>query len=253
MTNRQWVTLHYFFARQFYQSYLPCQPTASEWHCIISLPGNLINHISHDQQRVSNTACFFIRWQSHQSCPIPWPTVCEWHSCFISFPGSVINHGSSHDQLEQDVSDTLSFLCQAVSLIMSHPMTNSMWVTLLYFLCQAVSLLIIFHPMTNSEWAALHYFFARHSHQLPCHPMTNSMWVILLYFFCWQAVSSHPLINSMWETLLHFFARQSHQPCLIPWLTECERHCFISLPGSLINLVSFHDQQDVRDTASWLF
>ena len=80
MTNSEWVTLLYFFARQ-----------------------------------------------SHQSCLIPWPTVCEWH-CFISLPGSLINRVSSHDQ--QSVSDSTLFLCQSVSSIISHPMTNSEWVTL---------------------------------------------------------------------------------------------------------------------------
>ena len=121
------------------------------------------------------TLLYFLARVSHQSCLITWPTVCEWHF-FISLQGSLINHVSSHDQ--QDVSDTALFLYQAVLSIMSHPMTNRMWVTLLYF-----------------------------------------------------------------------FARQSYQSCLIPWPTGSEWHCFISLPGSLINHVSSHDQQQVSDTA----
>ena len=102
------------------------------------------------------------------------------------------------------MSDTALFLCQAVSPIISHPMTNSLWVTQLYF-------------------------FARQSHQ-----------------------SSHPMTNRMWVTQLYLFARQSHQSCLIPWPTACEWDSFISLPGSFINHVSSHDQQEVSDTALFL-
>ena len=152
MTNSMWVTVLYIFASQ------PCLipwPTGSEWHCFNSLPGSFINHVSsHDQQLVSDTAVFlcqavslimslsmitrmwvtllyfFATWQFHQSCLFPWPTGCEWH-CLISLPGTLITHVSSYDQ--QLVSDTALFLCQAVSSIMSLPMTNRMWVTLLYF------------------------------------------------------------------------------------------------------------------------
>ena len=152
MINREWVTLWllYFFARQSHQSCLIPWPTACEWHCFISLPGSLINHVSsYDQQEVSDIALFpcqgvssvmshhmtnslwvtllyFFARQSHQSCLIPWPTGCEWH-CYILLSGSLINHVS------QGVSDTALFLCKSVSSIMSHPMTNSQWVSLLYF------------------------------------------------------------------------------------------------------------------------
>ena len=68
---------------------------------------------------------------SHQSCLIPWPTASECH-CFISLLGTLINHVSSHDL--QLVSDTALFLCQTLSSIMSCPMTNREWVTLLYLL-----------------------------------------------------------------------------------------------------------------------
>ena len=192
MTNRKCVTLLHFFARHSHQSCLISWPTGSEWHCFISLPGTLINHVSsYDQQQVSDTALFpwlactsimshpmtnslwvtmlyFFARHSHQSSLIPWPTDSEWH-CFIFLPGTLINHVSSHDQ--QTVSDTALFLCLALSSIMSHPMTNSMYVT-------------------------LHYFFARHS----------------------------------------------HQSCLIPWPTASEWHCIISLPGAFINHVSSYDQ-----------
>ena len=119
-----------FSARQSHQSCLILAwLTGSEWHCFISLPGNLINHVScHDQQAVSDTA-LFLCWQaiSSTSCLFPWPTGSEWH-CFISLPGNLINCVSSHDQ--QEVSDTALFLCQAVSSIVSHPMTNRKWVTI---------------------------------------------------------------------------------------------------------------------------
>ena len=87
-----------------------------------------------------------------------------------------------------------------------------------------------------------------------------------------SSIMSHPIPNSLWATLLYFFARHSHQSYLIPWPTVSECHCFISLPGRLINhvilwstasewhyFVSFtgsdvssHGQQQVSDTALFL-
>ena len=154
VTNREWVALLCFFARQSHQSCFIPWPTASEWCCFISLSGSfsclilwqtgseqwhyyisllgsLMNYVSsHDQQLVSYCDHCFSK-QSHESCLIPWPTVCEWH-CFISLPDSLINHFSYHDKQEvsdtalfinhgsfnydqQQVSHTASFLCQAVS------------------------------------------------------------------------------------------------------------------------------------------
>ena len=219
MTNRQWVA-----------------------HCFVSLPGSLINHVSsHDQQGVSDTAFFlcqavssimshpmtnsewvtllyFFARQSHQSCLIPWLTVCEWH-CFISLPGSLINHVSSHDQ--QRVSDTL-FLCQAVSSIMSHPMTNRLWVTLLYFFVPG-SLInhVTSHDQQEVSDTAL--------------------------FLCQEVSSilSHPMTNSEWVTLLYFFARQSHQLCLIPHWTVCKSNEFYN--NQLHCLSSYEQLQSVRD------
>ena len=149
MPNRMWVTLLSFFARQSHESCFIPWPTGSEWHCFISLPGSLINHVSsHDQQEVSDTTLFLCQ-AVHQSCFIPWPTASEWHY-FIYLPGSLINHALSHDQ--QAVSGTALFLCQAISAI-------------------------IFHPMTNSEWVILLYFFARQSHQWCFIPWpTGSEW-----------------------------------------------------------------------------
>ena len=160
MMNSMWVTMLYFFAMQSHQSCLIQWPTESEWHCFISLPGSLINHVSsYDQQYVSDNALFFARQSpSHQSC-IPWPTVCEWH-CFIFCQAVsssmshnrewvtllyLINYVSPHDQ--QTVSDTVAL--SPVSSIMSHPMINRMWVTLLYF--QSYQLCFIPWP-TGSKW-----------------------------------------------------------------------------------------------------
>ena len=150
MTNRQWVALLYFFARQ-----------------------------------------------SHQSCPIPWPTGSEWH-CFISdLPGS---------------------------LIMSHSTTNSMQVTLLYYLARqwvilpcffAISL-IMSHATTNRpvwQWVTLLYFFARQSHQL-CHIplwLTVCEWNFLPGSLIW--IRSHAI---SWSTASEWliFVRLSHQSYL---------------------------------------
>ena len=242
MTNRQWVTLLYFFARQSHQSCLIPWPTGSEWHCFISLPGSLINYDSfHDQQYVSDTALFlcqavssimthpmtnrewvtllyFFARQSHQSWLIPWPTVCEWHCC-ISLQGSLINHVSSHDQ--KDVSDTALHLCQAVSSIMSHPMTNREWATVL-FLSQAVK---SSHCQQSVSDFAL--FLSQAVSPIMPHPMTSSWtnkWVTsasCLSQAIWL-IMSHPMTNREWVTL--------------------------SLPDSLINHVSSHDQQRVSNT-----
>ena len=123
----------------------------------------------------------------------------------------------------------------------SYPMTNSMWVTLLYcsarqshqscdqqrvsgtalLICQAVSL-IMSHPITNRKWVTdLLYFITRQSN---------------------QSFLTHPMTNREWVPLLYFFAKQSHQPCLIPWATVCEWHSFISLP------VPSNSQQEVSGT-----
>ena len=179
MTNSMWVTLLYFFDRQSHQSCFIPWPTGSEWHCFISLPGSLINHVSsHGQQAVSDTALFlcqavssimfhqnvghtallFAR-QSHQSCFIPWPTESEW-LCFMSLSGSLINHVSPYNQ--QGVSDMPYFFARQ-----SHQSCFIPWPTeselCCLFLCQAVSL-IMFHPLTNREWVRLLCFFTRQSH-----------------------------------------------------------------------------------------
>ena len=180
MTNSMWVTLLYFFARMPHWSFFIPWPIASEWHCFISLPGTLTSIMFHPMTNskwvtllyflpgmfhpMNNsmwvTLLYFFTVKPYWSCFIQWPTVCEWH-CFISFPGSLTNHVSSHNQ--QYVSDTALFICQTVSLIVFHPMTNRMWVTLLISLPGSLTS-IMFHPMTSSMWVTLLYFFSRKSH-----------------------------------------------------------------------------------------
>ena len=156
---------------------------------------------------------------SHYSCCIPWLTASEWH-CSMCLPGILINHVASHDQ--QHVSHIASFVCQAVSLIISDPMTNRKCVLHL-FARQSPQSCCISWP-TASEW-----------HCIICLP---------------GRLMLHPMTNSEWVTLLHLFARQAHQSCCIPWPTASEWNCFISLPGRLMHHVASHDQQRVSDTAS---
>ena len=133
-TNREWVILVlYFFARHSHQSCLILWPTDGKWHCFISFrPGSFINHVSS-------------------------PTVCKWQG-FISLPGSLINYVSSHDQ--QLVGDTALYLCQAVTSLMSHPMTNRVWVTLpvLYLFARQSHQSCLIPWPTESEWQCFIYF-----------------------------------------------------------------------------------------------
>ena len=126
------------------------------------------------------TQPYFCAQKFDQSHLISWPPESGLH-WFISLPGSLIGYVwwlLSHDQ--QYVSDKAAlFICQAVSSIMSHPMTNSEWVTLWYLFArhlinpvsshdqQDVSETALFKSHlipwpTASEW---HYLlFARQSH-----------------------------------------------------------------------------------------
>ena len=178
MTNSQWVTLHYLFARESHQSSFISWPTVGEWHNFISLPGHIIYHVSlpiTNSWWVTQTMLYFFARQSHQSHHILWPNsewvdtalflcqavssiishdqqrVSELSGCFISLPSSLINHGvSSYDEQLVSANTTL-FLCQAVSSIMIHVSSHDeQYVSdTALFLCQAVSS-IMPHPMTNS-------------------------------------------------------------------------------------------------------
>ena len=181
MTNSMWVVLIYLpgihlihvsshvqqdvsgiylFARWSHHSYLILWLTVCEWHSFICLPSSLTNHVSsHYQQDVSSTATPCLG--QAVSSIMPFPMMNRMWS-FISLLGS-INHVLSHDQQyvsdtdiylffnyvsshdQQQVSSITRFLGQVVSSIMSHPMNNSLWVTL--WSCG----FIMSHPMTNRK------------------------------------------------------------------------------------------------------
>ena len=122
MTNRWWVTL--FCLCQAVSSIMSHPwPTAGKWYCFTSLPGSLI------------------------TCLFPWSTESEW-LCFISFLGNPTNHVSFHDQ--QYVSTLVHFFdrqCLQPYFIPWPTWTGCEWH---YLLCQTVSS-IMSHPMTNRE------------------------------------------------------------------------------------------------------
>ena len=123
---------------------------------------------------------------------IPWPTGSKWH-CFIPFSGSLINHVSTyHDQ--QEVSDTVLFLFQAFPSVMSHPMTNSKWVTLLYFLAGQSHQSCFILWSTESEWHCFALFLCPPPHQpisIDCesHKVFYQLQVVSLPFILWPTVS----------------------------------------------------------------
>ena len=192
---------------------------------------------------------YFFARHSHQSCLIPWPTASEW-DCFTSLPGTLINHVSSHDQ--QDVSEIALFLCQALSSIMSHPMTNREWVRLLYVFARHSHQSCLIPWPTVCEWHCFISLPGTLINHVSFYDQQGVSDTALLLCQALSSIMSHPMTNRKWVTLLYFFARHSHQSCLIPWPTGSEWHCFNSLPGTLINHVSFHDQQAVSDTALFL-
>ena len=82
--------------------------------------------------------------------------------------------------------------------------------------------------------------------------MANSMWVVTLLYFLLANLINHVSSGHNQQNvgdITLFLARHFHQSCIFPSPTESESHCFISLPGSLINHVSSHDQQYVSDNA----
>lgn len=110
--NREWVTLHFSFASSLIMS-LP--KTNSMWVIFFFHLAVSSCHMPNSMW-VTGAAFLLIH-----GCPclIPWPTGGEWHI----LPCSIMSHPWSHYQ--QSVSD---FFWQG-SLIVSHPITNSMWVT----------------------------------------------------------------------------------------------------------------------------
>ena len=161
------------------------------------------------------TLLYFFAWQSHQSCFIPWPTGCEWHCC-ISLPGSFINYVSSNDQ--QDVSYIAVFICQAISSIMSHPMTNRKWVTLLYFFARQSHQSCFIPWPTGCEWHCCISLLGSLINHVSSHDQQYVSDTALFLCHAVSSIMSHPMANSLWVAL------------------------FISLPCGLINHVSPHDQ-----------
>ena len=152
-------------------------------------------------------------------------------------PGSLINSVSSYDQ--QDVSDIALFVCQAVSSIMSHPMTCWTVCEGHWFITLPGSLINDLIPWpTGCGWHCSGFM------SLPGSLINHvSPWPTWVCEWCW---------------FIAFNTRQSDQSCLVPWPTGCkwhrqfhqsclsliplpagsEWHCFIRLPGSLINHIS---------------
>ena len=149
------------------------------------------------------------------------------------------------------MSETALFLCQRLSSIMSHLMTNSMWVRLLYlFARQSHQSCLIPQPIA-SEWDCLIYLPDSLINHVSSHGQQYVSETPLFIGQTLSSIMSYPMTNSKWVRLLYLFARHSHQSCFISWQTGSEWGCFISLPG-LINHASTHDQQGVSETALFL-
>ena len=165
----------------------------------------------------------------------------------MSLLGSLINHVPSHNQ--QVVSETPLCLCQAVSSIMSHPMTNRWWVTCF----TSFSGSLINHVSSHEKqcvsdtasflWEAASSILTNH---ITSHDQQGVSDTAL---FLGRLSHQSCLIQVVSTSDTDLFSRQSHQSYLIPWPTGCEWHCFIFLQGSLINHALFHDQQVVSGTA----
>ena len=267
MTNRMWVTLLYLFARQSHQSCLipwPVEQYVRDTGLLLcQAASSMIS--SHDQQDVGDTVQALCLCQAASSIMSHHDQQCVSDAgLLLSILGSLVNHALSHDQqdvndaggfinhvwasshYQQGVSDTALFVCQAVSLITSHPLpTGCEWYC---FICLP-DCLMNWHVSSASEWHCFICLCSLINHVSSRDPQYVSNTTL---FLC-QAVSlimSHPMTNSEWVTLLYFFARQSHESCLIPWPMVCEWHCFNCLPGCLINHhVSSCYQQHVSETA----
>ena len=141
MTNSQWVTLLYFFAKQF-NHVLSHLWAACGWYCcFISLPGHLINHFScHNQQRVSNTTSF--------PCAPPDYLMINLQvvSHLIKFSTKQCHCLPCHDQ--QSVSQTC-YLCQSLIFI-SQPACESECISKA-FIRQSLTI-IPWWLATASEW-----------------------------------------------------------------------------------------------------
>ena len=166
---------------------------------------------------------FHILWKTVSSHLFLWVTACEWHCTFCERQS---HHIFSYDQ--QPVSDIA--YAETGSLIISFPMTNSLWVTLHIlwkavlshlFLwptgsewnCTCCENLITSFPMTNSQWVTSHFVKGSLMTLITSFPMTNSECVML--HILWKAVSSHlSYDHQAVSDIAHIFCeRQSHHIC----------------------------------------
>ena len=198
----------------------------------------------------------------------PSMTNSMWVTLLRFFVNSLLNYVSSHDQ--QTVNDTTLFFCQAVSSIMSHPMTNRQWaVTLLYFFARQSHQSCLIPWPTGSEWHCFISFMPGQSHQscLIQWP-TGSEWCYFISFpgtlinhvsFPWPTGSEWCCFISLPGSLIYHVQQEVSDTALflsqtlssIPWPTVCEWYSFIPLPSSLINHVSSLGQQYVSDITAY--
>ena len=153
ITNRVWVTLHYFFYQpspgSFIMSHLVSNrewvtPTFSFVGSLTTLPMfNSLWVTLHDS---------FYKAVSQQ-------TECEWH-CLFPFSRQSQHHLLSHYQ--QEVSDTAFCFARP-----SHYVSNSVWVILHFFFCQAVSSCLI--PWWTGGECMACFLLPRESHYASSH------------------------------------------------------------------------------------
>ena len=125
-------------------------------------------------------------------------------------------------------------------------MTHSMWVSLPLF-CHWVSW-VLSHVMTNSVWVTLIFYFARQSYLISSHDQQTVSDAALFFAQC---ILSHT--NSKWALIIPLLSDwQSTRPTgcqcechcpffllgsLIPWPTACEQQSSLIFLG---NLTTFH-------------
>ena len=182
-----------------------------------------------------------------------------WVHWFISLTGSVFNHISSHDQLEQDVSDTTCFVRQSHQSCLIPWPTESKWpyfISLLGCPINHVSLVTIEQRVSDimTGFISLPGSLGILNHVSSC----DQQVVRWHYSILWQIVSSIIHIpqstGCVWHFFISFWVRKSHQSCLIlEWPTESEWCCLILWQASHQLAYLMHDdQQRVSDTALFL-
>ena len=197
ITNSMWVTLSLFYAIQSHHILM----TNRGWVTLLFLSANSYGQLqvlvsdttiflpstSNDKQRVSDTTLIFCH-------ALSWPTsACEWHCpCSLS-----------------------------CTLIIYHPMSNSMWVTLPF------SAYILITSVMNSKWVTMHLYSVTHSHHIT-HLMTNnSMWVMLAFSLPCSLISSYGQLEQQVSdtALVYCHASSSWSSHFIPLPTVCEHYC----------------------------